>query len=223
MNLETRRLLGIDESWASFFETNSTLLQDIVEQIDAKGPFVPNKSNVFKIFKLPINEIKVVILGMDPYPNDLATGIAFGIPKSKRASSLDIIIDELVNYTGCLTIDRDFDVTLNSWVNQGIFLLNSALTVRKHDIGSHRSIWRPFTNNLLSFINDNTSGIIFCFWGTAAKSFHKNIDESLHYKLFEVHPNSDFYSAKNQFVGSKIFEKIDKILWKNTKQKIQWV
>lgn len=221
MNSSTCQALGIDKSWYSFFEDNSDLLQYIIDNID--GQVYPEKKNIFKVFSMPISDIKVVIMGQDPYPQGLATGIAFGVPKGEMSKSLQFIMDELVNYTGDILIDSTFDVTLQSWIDQGIFLINSSFSVKPFKIGSHYKYWHPFTENLIKYINNSLIGIIFVFMGGQARKFSSLVNLESHYLIETPHPNADLYSVKKYFTGCGVFKKIDDILYKLNGEKIKWI
>lgn len=223
MTVEICNKLGIHESWHEFFIDMSDVLQDIVNTIDSGPAYFPKKADIFKAFRMPKNKIRVVIVGQDPYPNGLATGIAFAVPKGKKSPSLEIIKDELLNYTHNLYIDSEFDETLEKWEDEGVFLINYALTLEQYKIASHYHVWRVFMDNLMQYMNDTLSGIIFVYFGNVAKRLSHVIVKTLHYKLFVPHPNADYHSKVSKFVGSDIFQKIDDILYKNHKEKIQWV
>ena len=223
MNEKILHHLGIDKSWFELFLNNADILQEIVNVLD-NTKFYPEKKNIFKVFSMPLTDIKVLMLGQDPYPQGLATGIAFAVPKGSMSSSLSIIIDELLNYTSDLFIDDNFDETLQLWVDQGVFLLNTSLTVQPYKIGSHTQMWEPFIKDTIKYINDNSTAIVFVLMGNSAKKFKPLINEDTHYILTTCHPNADTYkSNKKCFVGSNIFEKIDKIIYKLTKEKIKWL
>lgn len=170
-----------------------TLLKFITEEYK-KGIVFPEKNNVFKAFKAtPFNKVKVVILGQDPYFTDEngipdATGLAFANPMSKLKSnpSLDKIHEVVEQSYNGLKID--FDVTLESWANQGVLLLNTALTVKKFSVTSHSKAWDKFTCNILKYLNLKTTGLHFCLWGSNAKKYKKYINPKLHFIYEAEHP-----------------------------------
>lgn len=164
------------------------------------------------------------MLGQCPYPQkDMATGIAFAVPKGEDSPSLKIIRDELFDYTNDITIDENFDETMSHWTNQGILLLNSALTVEPYKPGSHIHLWQDFTKQLIKYISDEKTAIIFVLMGKAAQHFNQYIDKDVHYVINTAHPAADTYGNKKLFRNSGVFEQIDTLLFKLNGEKIKWL
>ena len=184
---------------------------------------LPKRENIFKCFKyFEINETKIVILGQDPYHGDnQATGLCFGVNK-KPPPSLKNIIKELKND---VNIDLD-DYSLEKWGNQGILLLNSALTVVEGKPGSHIKLWSNFTDKVIEELNKSSNSIIFVAWGAFADNKLKNIDRDKHTALISSHPSPlsvyKKYKTYPSFYGSKPFSKINKILSENNLKEIDW-
>lgn len=178
-------------------------------------------NDIFKIFNLvKLNDIKVVILGQDPYyaNKEQANGIAFSVNKHiiKIPPSLKNIFKELGNTS---LIDGD----LSPWVKQGVFLLNSSLTVESNKPNSHLYIWQEFILHIISIINEKCTHVIFVSWGNSAKEKYKNIDTSKHIILESSHPSPlSAYKTDKPFIGSDVFNKINNILKKQNHKEIIW-
>lgn len=185
----------------------------------------PDQKDVFKAFKLcPFNDLKVVFLGYDPYPQkDVATGILFGnkeyVEEDKLSTSLKVIKEAAINFEvphNCII----FDQTLESWAKQGILMLNSALTVEMNKIGSHVMLWRPFIAKLLKNLSNKEPGIIYVLFGSQAQTFipYINIRNSIVVKT--EHPA--WYARTNQKMSPKLFLDINKVLKEKYGVPIEW-
>ncbi|CAL4320658.1 Uracil-DNA glycosylase [Buchnera aphidicola (Protaphis terricola)] len=182
----------------------------------------PSSKDVFHAFFLtPFEKIKVVIIGQDPYfSKNQAHGLAFSVLKKKTIpSSLKNIYKELnndfkKNYIfphGCL----------ENWAYQGVFLLNTILTVESGKPKSHNHIgWETFTNKVIFYISKYKKSIIFLLWGKNAQKKINLIDINKHYILTAPHPSP--FSAHRGFLGCKHFSKTNKILVKCKKKEINW-
>ena len=130
----------------------------------------PSKKNIFKAFKLcPYKELRVVCLGLDPYPQPgIAQGILFGnskeTPENLLSPSLKIIKECVINYQ-IPHNPIEFDNTLESWAKQGMLLINSAFTCEVNKVGSHTNIWRPFTSKLIENISLKDNGLVVVLFG----------------------------------------------------------
>lgn len=221
-------LSKIHPEWIPFFTENKKELDNILETV-LSSKIYPKKKNIFKIFKhLGPNDIKVVLLGQDPYINfelvndkkiPQAEGLSFSVPKSHRKipPSLKNIFKEIKNSY------PDFEYTngnLKKWSkNEKIFLLNSALTVIPGKSNSHQKLWISFTNKVIKYISENNKNIVFILMGNDAKSKYDLINTN-HIKLTSVHPSP--LSASRGFFGCKIFEKVNNELLKINKEPINW-
>jgi len=181
----------------------------------------PEKQNIFNAFNLcSFKNIKVVILGQDPYHQiEQANGLAFSVKKNiKIPPSLKNIFKELSEDIKYNTPKKG---DLSNWAKQGVLLLNSVLTVREKEAGSHKNKgWEIFTNNIISTISKEKKGIIFMLWGNYAKEKTSFIDDSKHYILTAAHPSP--LSAYNGFFGCKHFSKTNLILKQQNKKTINW-
>lgn len=206
----------VHESWVDFLLPlfNDERMRDIqrmlASEVKQGYEFYPEKKNVFRAFKLtPLDQVKVVIIGQDPYIRaDQATGLAFAVPNHlKTPPSLRIIFQELERAYG---VDCDkVDSTLEPWAEQGVLLLNTALTVRKGKSNSHAKYWAWFTETVLEKLQDKTSGLIFIQWGKQAQSYP--INTLKHWQLKACHPQAQNYGSA-QFVGNGHFQAVNAII-----------
>lgn len=218
LNLITEK---VNQEWESFFieelekDYFKKLLLEVEKEYNEKTIF-PAKENIFKIFNLAPKEIKVLIMGQDPYHGDnQANGISFSVKDGQKLPpSLKNIYKELNSDLGIKKENGD----LTSWVEQGIFLLNNTLTVEKAKPNSHQYLnWQIFTDNLIKYLNTHFEKIIYVLWGNFAKTKKKIINIEKNYVIESQHPSP--FSARNGFFDSKPFSKINNIL-KNNNQKI---
>lgn len=179
--------------------------------------------NIFKVFQLcKLNHIKVVILGQDPYyaNKTQANGIAFSVNSGVPIPpSLRNIFKEL----GKKDINSG---DLTHWVEQGVFLLNTSLTVQEKSPNSHVSVWKSFTEHIIDIIEKNCENIIFVAWGKGAEKHYHNIDcrSGKHQILMSSHPSPlSCYKTDKPFIGSDIFNKINLLLEKMNKAPISWL
>ena len=180
--------------------------------------YYPSKKDVFRCFD--IDQIKVVILGQDPYhgPNQ-AIGLAFGVNDHiKNPPSLKNIEKELKQ-------DLNLELsssTLEQWAKQGVLLLNAALTVKPRTPTSHMDLWLPFTKYIIDYLNKNYEGIVYVAWGAFAYDKLKDVDMVKNELFVSSHPSP--FSAYRKFrefpsfLGSKIFSRINEVL----DEKIKW-
>jgi len=181
----------------------------------------PPKEQIFRALKLtPFENIKVVILGQDPYHGEgQANGLAFSVNKGiKVPPSLRNIYKELESD---LNIKSPLHGDLTSWAKQGVLLLNSVLTVEKDNPGSHKNIgWEEYTDSLIKEISDKKKNIVFILWGKYAESKKSLIDEKKHFIISSPHPSP--FSARKGFFGSKPFSRTNSYLKIKGKKEIDW-
>lgn len=181
--------------------------------------FPPGK-DIFKAFELtPVEKVKVVILGQDPYHGyGQAMGLSFSVPSDIPAPpSLKNIFKEIESELGIKMSGRP---DLTSWAKQGVLLLNSVLTVRAGAAASHSSIgWQEFTDAVIGYISANCNGVIFLLWGNYARSKKPLIDTSRHYILEAAHPSP---LARGAFFGCNHFSQTNEILKSEGKTPIDW-
>lgn len=180
----------------------------------------PPAQDLFNAFKLTdFKDIKVVILGQDPYHGEKeAMGLSFSVRRGVRTPpSLRNIFKELKDDLG---IDRT-NTDLSDWAKQGIFLLNTVLTVEKDKANSHKDIgWEIFTDYVIKQINDKLNNVVFILWGKQARDKKRIITNPNHYVIESAHPSP--LSAYNGFFGSKPFSKTNKYLIQNKKSEINF-
>ena len=181
----------------------------------------PSMYDIFNALKYAdYDDIKVVIIGQDPYhePNQ-AHGLAFSVRDGVQfPASLNNIFKELHNDIG-MPIPKSGDLT--KWAKQGVLLLNSVLTVRAHQAGSHRGYgWEEFTTEIIKKLNKRDKPVIFVLWGNDAKKKEEYITNPQHYILKAAHPSP--LSAYNGFFGCRHFSKINEILRNNNEKEIDW-
>lgn len=185
---------------------------DKVNRIELDETIYPPKDVRFLAFELtPIDKIKVVILGQDPYHGENeANGLAFSVDIPKLPPSLKNIYKELENDLGIIKTDGN----LRNWAKQGVLLLNTILTVSKDKPLSHKDIgWQDFTIKVIKAINQLDRPICFVLWGSYARSYKKYLTNTNHLIIEGVHPSP--LSSYRGFFGSKPFSKINDYLIKN--------
>ena len=198
------------------------LKKKLLELKNKKIIFYPQGDKIFNAFNLtPLNNVKVVILGQDPYhgPNQ-AHGLCFSVPQSvKPPPSLVNIFKELESDTGK---KRNYhDGNLEPWARQGIFLLNTTFTVEKSKPLSHRDYgWSEFTDRVISLISNKLDNIVFILWGSFAQSKKQLIDSNKHLILTAPHPSP--LSAHRGFFGSKPFSKTNNFLHSKQIDMVNW-
>lgn len=180
----------------------------------------PEYKNIFNALKYTdYDEVKVVILGQDPYhgPKE-AHGLSFSVQKGvKRPPSLDNIFKELYSDLNIVRTSND----LTDWAKEGVFLLNSIMTVVKDHPLSHKDKgWEIFTDNLIRFLNDREKPVVFILWGSFARSKKTLITNKRHYIIESPHPSP--LSAYRGFFGSKPFSKTNNFLVTNGISPIRW-
>ena len=182
----------------------------------------PKGSDIFAAFEhCHFNDVKVVILGQDPYHGvNQANGLCFSVKDEvKMPPSLINIFKEIEQ-----DVDRPFPSTgnLERWANQGVLLLNATLTVRAHEAGSHQKKgWEQFTDQVISKISKNRENVIFLLWGGFAKKKVKLIDTKKHHILTSGHP-SPLSANRGYWFGNKHFSKTNAILKDTGQQPINW-
>lgn len=187
----------------------------------ARKTIYPSKKEVFKAFRYtPYKNVKVVILGQDPYHGEgQAEGLSFSVPKGiKKPPSLVNIFKELETDLGC---KMPVSGSLVPWAKQGVLLLNTVLTVIKDQAASHKDIgWEVFTDEVIKKINEKEEPVVFILWGSYARSKKKYITNKHHLIIESAHPSP--LSAYNGFFGSKPFSKTNEFLIKNNLTPIDW-
>ncbi len=197
-------------------------LKTFLQQEKQAGKTIfPATNNWFKAFELtPFNDVKVVILGQDPYHGDgQAHGLSFSVPESIAIPpSLRNIYTELQSDLGILPSNSG---NLERWAKQGVLLLNSVLTVEKNSPGSHaQSGWVNFTDGVIDIISTEKQKVVFLLWGAYANKKSILIDHNKHLVLTATHPSP--FSAHKGFFGCQHFSKTNEYLKMHNLQPINW-
>ncbi len=196
-------------------------LMRFVEEEYEKGEVFPPKEKIFRSLELtPIDSVKCVILGQDPYHDvGQAHGLAFSVnPGVKIPPSLQNIYKELHDELGTYIPDNGF---LEKWAKQGVLLLNTVLTVRAHEANSHKGKgWEEFTDSVISEVNKLDTPVVFMLWGKPAQSKKKLLTNPNHLVLETVHPSP--LSVYRGFWGCGHFAKCNEFLEANGKTPIDW-
>jgi len=197
-------------------------LTAFVKEEYQKGAVYPHPKHIFRAFELtPFDEVKVVILGQDPYhgPNQ-AVGLSFAVDEGvPLPPSLQNIYKELESDLGKPLESRSGD--LARWAKQGVLLLNATLTVRARSAGSHQGKgWELFTDAAIKALSDRRKHLVFILWGNYARSKGAHIDRAKHCVIESAHPSP--FSASGGFFGSKPFSKANEYLEAHGKSAIDW-
>lgn len=233
----------IHESWHKHLQPlfDKPAMQKLKNEILIHGTFYPDPQNIFRVFRMPLHEIKIVLLAQDPYPKrGQANGLAMSLnPEVKMTQTLKIVhhelMDEWEKYDSVL-LDNSVDLlhwkSLHHWVDQGIFLLNTALTVGRGESNSHRVYWEDFIAGVIDIIASEIKPI-WLLWGANARDMgsyifaHHEADRPKGHienrTMSASHPVSESYSpGKGGFYGCNHFKKVNDLLIENGKQAINW-
>ena len=219
----------IEESWKQVLtnEFEKKSFQELVARVKLLYQEFPNKifpkgNEIFAAFDAcPFDQVKVVILGQDPYPTK---GHAHGLCFSVQSNVLPFP-KSLLNIFKEISSDLGTSIPKNGnlvrWANQGVFLLNSVLTVEEGKPDSHKGLgWEIFTDEVIRILNEKKSEVVFILWGSKAISKSELIDKRKHLVLTSVHPSP--LSSHRGFFGCKHFSKTNEFLRLVGKSEIQW-
>lgn len=212
-----QEILGPEKRESYFIE----LMRFVQEQRHKGLRVYPPARDVFNALKFtPFAEVKVVILGQDPYHGPgQAHGLSFSVPQGVAPPpSLENIFRELKSDLG---IERPCSGCLTPWAKQGVLLLNAVLTVVEGSPGSHaRRGWERFTNKVIATLNENHEHLVFLLWGNYAKQKAAGVDHKRHLILTAAHPSP--LSASRGFFGCRHFSKTNSYLQQNGRYPIDW-
>ena len=216
----------IDNDWLAELETEfrkpyyKTLYEFVKTEYNTTQVFPP-ADDIFNAFHLtPLSQVKVVILGQDPYHNvGQAHGLCFSVkPEVEIPPSLVNIYKELQDDLGCYIPNNGY---LVKWAKQGVLLLNTVLTVRAHQANSHRGKgWEAFTDAAIQALNRQDRPIVFILWGRPAQTKKRMLNNPNHLILEAPHPSP--LSAYNGFFGSKPFSQTNRFLQEHGEAPIDW-
>lgn len=216
----------INDSWKIYLkdEFEKEYFKNLVEFVKAEyatqsvyppGPYIFKALN-----ETPFEELKVVILGQDPYHTPgVANGLAFSANEGQRIPPSLLNIYKEINKEFGTPIPASPDLT--RWAKQGVLLLNATLTVRKSQAGSHQNKgWETFTDAIIKIVSDNKNHVVFLLWGAYAQKKTGLIDESKHLVLKSPHPSP--FSADRGFFGNNHFKLTNEYLESHSKNSIVW-
>ena len=217
MTFTTWRQLIEHEAQQDYFKQ----LWHKVEEARACGAVFPERQEIFSCFEAcPLEQVKVVIIGQDPYHGaGQAHGMSFSVkPGVKIPPSLRNIFLELKND---LEIEPPATGYLRPWAEEGVLLMNTSWSVEQGKPASHAQLgWMEFTEHVLDFLNEIERPLVFVLWGAHAQKVGAKITNPHHYKIETAHPSP--FSANRGFLGSKPFSKINDFLIKTGQQPIDW-
>jgi uracil-DNA glycosylase len=211
LNITINKMNTYHESWKPLFDKFSI---DIDEIYSGSEVVYPEKEHLFRVFEMDVKEIKILLLGQDPYHGpDQAHGLSFSVPEGiKIPPSLRNIYKELQNEFP----ERNYEFysgNLEKWFyREKIFLLNASLSVIKEKPGSQMKIWEGFTNNVIKFVSEQNKSCVFMLLGNFAKAKECLISNKERI-IKGVHPSP--LSVYNGFFGSGIFKKVEELLGAN--------
>lgn len=217
---------AIDNDWLEPLsgEFKKSYYKDLYNKVVdeySKYPIFPPSDEIFSAFKLtPLKDVKVVIIGQDPYHNvNQAHGLSFSVkPGIDIPPSLQNIYKELSDDIGCYIPNNGY---LVKWASQGVLMLNAVLTVRAHEANSHKNIgWEKFTDAVMRALNDVDRPVVFLLWGSYAAKKAEVITNPKHLLLKAPHPSP--LSAYKGFFGCKHFSMANEFLKKNGMSEIDW-
>lgn len=216
--IENDWLEAIGEEFKKDYYKN---LYNFVKEEYSTHVIYPNADDIFNAFHFtPLSDVKVVILGQDPYHNvNQAHGLCFSVkPEVDIPPSLVNIYKELEDDLGCSIPNHGY---LKKWADQGVLLLNTVLTVRAHQAASHQGKgWETFTDAVIQAVNEQDRPIVFILWGKPAQTKKKMLTNPKHLILEAPHPSP--LSAYRGFFGSKPFSKTNEYLKENGLEPIDW-
>ena len=217
----------IEESWSKVLQDEFQKeyfkeIQEFLRKDKMENEVFPPESEIFAAFNhVPFNDVKVVIVGQDPYHGvNQANGLCFSVnPGIAHPPSLINIFKEL---------ESDLDIPypksgdLSKWAKQGVLLLNATLTVRKSEANSHEKIgWQTFTDEVIEKLSKEREGIVFLLWGGFAKKKGKKIDRTKHHVLETGHP-SPLSANRGYWFGNKHFSMVNELLKDKNLTPINW-
>ena len=216
----------ITNDWADYLKEEykkpyyRKLYQKVMDEYHTKLIFPP-ADDIFNAFHFtPVKDVKVVILGQDPYHgNGQAHGLCFSVkPDVEIPPSLVNIYKELQDDCGCYIPNNGY---LEKWAREGVMLLNTVLTVRAHQANSHRGIgWEEFTDAAIRVLNDQDRPMVFMLWGRPAQMKKSMLNNPKHLILEAPHPSP--LSAYRGFFGCRHFSKTNEFLIQNGLEPIDW-
>ena len=208
---------AMDQSWQRLLEPRKDLLYRIEQELSNLQNLTPNQNQVMRAFESPVAKVRVLVLGQDPYPTEgMACGLAFAnAPGTKTPQSLKNLMKELESDLPGVSATAD----LAKWSDQGVMLLNSALTTVVGTSGAHQKIWREFTEVAITALDQARAGKLVCLsLGLEAKKLADLVEFGK--VVYAPHPSP--LSAHRGFFGSRIYSRVNLALSDQDQEPIDW-
>jgi uracil-DNA glycosylase len=229
------KLIGklVESGWASFMRAHlrssdfNSIIEFLINENQEGRRFTPALKQVFRAFEeCPVDKVKVVMIGQDPYPQPLvADGVAFSCSNTnKPEASLRYILDsieDIVPFEDRDVIDETKKFNLDRWSKQGVLMLNSALTTEVGKVGKHVEVWKTFMEYLIDMLNFQQSGIVWALMGKQAQQYEALIGDH-HYIVKSTHPAYAAYMKQHKWDCNNLFNKINQQLVDTKREKIRW-
>ncbi|WP_027422131.1 uracil-DNA glycosylase [Lachnobacterium bovis] len=219
--------MKVTNDWQNVLETEykkdyyKELYKFVLEEYKTQTIYPPAEDIFNALHLTPLKDVKVLILGQDPYHNEMqAHGLSFSVLPEQRdiPPSLQNIYKELNTDLGCYIPNNGF---LEKWAKQGVLMLNTVLTVRAHQANSHKGHgWEEFTDAIIRAVNEKDDPVVFLLWGRPAQMKEKMVTNPKHLVLKAPHPSP--LSAYRGFFGCKHFSQTNEFLEKNGFKPIDW-
>lgn len=204
-------------------EDFNSILNTLLAEARAGKRFTPPVKQMFRAFEeCPLSNLKVVVIGQDPYPQPyVADGIAFscsniGKPEASLRYIFKAIEDTIPNENSYL-----WDPDLARWSNQGVLMLNTALTTTIHKTGTHYELWKPFLTFLFDFLTVNNPGLVYVFMGKKAQEWAESIPDYAP-RIFTTHPASAAYKDLPYWECNDMFNEVNKLVKTQFNDQITW-
>jgi uracil-DNA glycosylase len=225
-SVENKKKIDLEPSWLEYLEPEfeqeymKNLKLFLRDELKAHTVYPPASKMFSAFFQTPFDQVKVVILGQDPYhgPNQ-AHGLSFSVPEGVRIPpSLENIYKEIAESLG---VTKPKSGNLDRWAQQGVFLLNACLTVRAHQANSHAGKgWEKFTDKVITTISEHKENVVFLLWGAYARKKKELINADKHLILEAPHPSP--LSAHRGFFGCEHFKKANEFLASKELEPVNW-
>lgn len=200
-----------------------SILEQLAKESSGGKKFTPTIKHLFRAFEeCPYNELKVVIVGQDPYPKEgVADGIAFSCSKTSHPSQIQPSLKQIYKALDAEGIEHFHTYDLKAWSNQGILMLNSALTTTIGTPGAHTKLWEPFMQYLFDILNQQT-GVVYIFMGKIAQSWRSHISEDKNFIFTCSHPASAVYNEGGLWYSNGVFKRASEAVKHLNNYDIKW-
>ena len=199
------------------------IIMQLAKQTQDGKRFTPPMKNWFRAFEdCPYDELKVVIVGQDPYPGfGQADGIAFSLKDADTIQPSLEYMFSAINKTVYNGVNTCRDMDLTRWANQGMLMLNTALTTQIGRPGQHHLIWKPFIAYLFDYLTWNNNGLVYIYMGKQAQQWMDTVNDN-NYKFTVMHPAAASYGNLKEWDCQDVFNKTSEIIKKNYNFEIEW-